>query len=107
MLFEIKRKSRLQPASVIVLMLALTPFVSATPPSIQIPRIETPPSRSDFEDMQPSPRVAARMLKVTGSIARDPADGAQPTQSTDVDLAYDQRTLYAVFVCWDNEPDKI
>jgi len=107
LVLEIKRKSRLQAASFIVLMLVVTPFVSATPPNIQIPRIDTPPSLSDFEDMQPSPRVAAHMLKVTGFIAREPSDGAEPTQNTDVYLAYDQRNLYAIFVCWDNEPDKI
>ena len=107
MLFGFKRKSRLQPTAVIVLMLALTPFVCAAPPNIQIPRIDTPPSLSDFEDMQPSARVAAHMLKVTGFIVREPADGAEPTQNTDVYLAYDQRNLYAVFVCWDKEPDKI
>jgi hypothetical protein len=47
------------------------------------------------------------MSKVTGFIAREPADGAAPTQKTDVYLAYDQHNLYAVFVCWDNEPNKI
>src|SRR6202521_414765 len=104
---DIKRRSRLDAASVIVLLLALTPLVAAAPPNIQIPRIDTPPSLSDFEDMQASARVAARMLKVTGFIAREPSDGAEPTQNTDVYLAYDQRNLYAVFVCWDKEPDKI
>src|ERR1700675_4730225 len=107
LVFEIERKSPLPAASVIVLILAVTPFLSATPPTIQIPRIDTPPSLSDFEDMQPSPRVAAHMLKVTGFIVREPSDGAEPTQNTDVYLAYDQRNLYAVFVCWDKEPDKI
>jgi hypothetical protein len=96
-----------RPASVIVLMLALHPFVSAATPTIQIPRTDTPPSLADFEDMQPSARVAGQMLKVTGFIAREPADGAEPTQNTDVYLAYDQHNLYAVFVCWDKEPDKI
>jgi hypothetical protein len=76
-------------------------------PSVTIPRIETPPSLSDFEDMQPNLRVAGRMLKVSGFIAREPSDGAQPTQDTDVYLAYDQKNLYAVFVCWDKEPEKI
>ena len=47
------------------------------------------------------------MLKVTGFIAREPADGAEPTQDTDAYLAYDAHNLYAVFVCWDKEPDKI
>jgi hypothetical protein len=104
---EIKRKAWLQAASVIVLLLALTSFVSATTPSIQIPRIDAAPSLSDFEDMQPIPRVAGQMLKVTGFIAREPADGAEPTQNTDVYLAYDQHNIYSVFVCWDKEPEKI
>jgi len=47
------------------------------------------------------------MLKITGFIAREPADGAEPTQNTDVYLAYDEHNLYAVFVCWDKEPEKI
>jgi hypothetical protein len=47
------------------------------------------------------------MLKVSGFIAREPADGAPPTQETDVYLAYDDHNLYAVFLCWDKEPDKI
>jgi hypothetical protein len=50
---------------------------------------------------------AGKLVKVTGFIAREPADGAEPTQNTDVYLAYDQHNLYAVFVCWDTEPSKI
>ena len=57
--------------------------------------------------MQPSLKVANQMVKVSGFVAREPADGAEPTQQTDVYLAYDQKNLYAVFVCWDKEPDKI
>ena len=106
--FELNRKSRFQLAAATVLMLALTPFLFATPPNIQIPRIDSPPSLSDFEDMQPSPRVAGQMLKVTGFIVREPADGTEPShKDTDVYLAYDQHNLYAAFVCWDKEPDKI
>jgi Domain of unknown function (DUF5916)/Carbohydrate family 9 binding domain-like len=92
-------------------ILAMSVFLSlaafADQPTIAIPHIDTPPELSDFEDMRPSPRLAESMLKVTGFIAREPADGAQPTQNTDVYLAYDQHNLYAVFVCWDSEPDKI
>jgi len=104
---SIQRKSRLRLASVAALVLILTPVVFAAPPAIQIPRIDSPPTLSDFETMQPDPRVAAHMLKITGFIAREPADGAEPTQNTDVYLAYDEHNLYAVFVCWDKEPDKI
>jgi hypothetical protein len=92
---------------VAALLLAFTPFLSAAPPVIQIPRIDTPPTLSDFETMQPDARVGSRMVKVTGFIVRDPADGAEPTQNTDAYLAYDDKNLYAVFICWDKEPEKI
>ena len=99
-------KSRLNMASIAALLLLLAPFLHAAP-SIQIPRIDTPPTLADFEAMKPDARVSQSMLKVTGFIAREPADGAEPTQNTDVYLGYDDRTLYAVFICWDKEPDKI
>ncbi len=98
---------RLNSVLIAALALALAPFLVAAPPSIQIPRINTPPTLAEFETMQPDPQVAARMQKVTGFVVRDPADGAEPSQNTDVYLAYDDHNLYAVFVCWDKEPDKI
>src|SRR5262249_8407465 len=76
-------------------------------PTIAIPRIDSPPSLSDFEEMQPSSRVASQMVKVSGFIVREPADGATPTQDTDVYLAYDQHNLYAAFVAWDKQPNLI
>jgi Domain of unknown function (DUF5916) len=91
--------------SVAALLAASSAFAAA--PTIQIPRIDRPPTLADFEAMHPIPAVSEHMVKVTGFIAREPADGAQPTQDTDVYLAYDDRNLYAVFICWDKEPDKI
>src|SRR5437870_10691798 len=90
LVLKTKRKSSLKPVSLATLVLLTSTLVSAAPPTLQIPRIATPPSLSDFEDMQPSARVNGQMVKVTGFIARDPADGAEPTQNTDVYLAYDQ-----------------
>jgi uncharacterized protein DUF5916 len=101
----LKLVSRL--GSCILVTLLLTSASRADQPIIQVPRIDTPPLLSDFEQMQAGPRVSENMLKVTGFIAREPADGAEPTQNTDVYLAYDDRNLYAAFVCWDSEPDKI
>ena len=92
-------------ATALILLLATGAF--AAPPSIQIPRIETAPTLADFEGMQPDLRVSKSMVKVTGFIAREPADGAEPSQNTDVYLAYDDHNLYAVFICWDKEPNKI
>ena len=105
--FDINGSSRPSPLSIVVGVLTLATFAFGTPATIQIPRIDTPPSLTDFEDMQASAGVAGHMVKVTGFIAREPADGAEPTQDTNVYLAYDQRNLYAVFVCWDKEPEKI
>ena len=103
----IYRNPRLRGIPLAALFLLLGPLAHAAPPTIQIPRIEAPPKLADFEGMRPDKKVADHMLKVTGFIAREPADGAQPTQDTDVYLAYDDRNLYAVFICWDKEPDKI
>ena len=94
-------------ASAALLVFVLRPLAVGITPTIRVPRIEAPPTLADFEGMEPSARVARQMLKVTGFIAREPSDGAEPTQDTDVYLAYDQRNLYAVFVCWDKEPQKI
>src|SRR5882757_9051923 len=104
---QIKGKFWLRALLAALAVLELASLALGTAPTIQIPRIETPPSLSDFEDMKPGVRVAGRMVKVTGFIAREPADGATPTQTTDVYLAYDEHNLYAVFVCFDNEPEKI
>ncbi len=104
----IKAKLRVNMAPALGLALFWTPHLfAAAGPSIQIPRIDTPPTLADFSNMEPNSRVANSMLKVTGFIVREPADGTQPTQNTDVYLAYDEHNLYAVFVCWDTEPDKI
>ncbi|MBZ5684149.1 MAG: carbohydrate binding family 9 domain-containing protein [Acidobacteriia bacterium] len=92
---------------VAALLLLFVPFGYAAPPAIQIPRIEHAPRLADFEAMRPAGGASENMLKVSGFIAREPADGAPPTQDTDVYLAYDDHNLYAVFICWDKEPDKI
>jgi hypothetical protein len=65
------------------------------------------PQLEDFEGMRPAPEVAAQMVKVTGFLQRLPQDGAPVSQHTEVYLGYDQKHIYAVFVCFDKEPDKI
>jgi Domain of unknown function (DUF5916) len=90
-----------------VVALLLCPQLFAAPSTIHIPHIDFPPTLGDFEGMSPGVRVSDHMLKVSGFVAREPADGAEPTQNTDVYLATDSRNLYAVFLCWDKEPDKI
>jgi len=57
--------------------------------------------------MQPSPAVAAKMLKVEGFVQRDPKDGSPVSQKTVVYLGYTDRNLYVVCVCFDNDPRQI
>src|ERR1700756_4894609 len=76
------------------------------PPAILIPRLSRGPSLDDFVTMKPAGEVAPQMTKVTGFVQRDPHDGAPVSQRTEAYLGYDQRNLYAVFVCFD-EPAKV
>ena len=109
MLGNLIKTLRAKALRVIALSLFLAPpqLFAVAGPSIRIPRIDTPPTLLDFSDMAPNAKIAGRMLKVSDFIVREPADGTQPSQNTDVYLAYDQHNLYAVFVCWDTEPAKI
>ncbi|SRR5258708_17251994 len=98
-----QEKSWLKRSLTCTLLLIWLPFLYAEPPNVHIPRTPNSPNLSDFESMQPSVRIREHVVKVTGFIAREPADGAEPTQNTDVYLAYDQHNLYAVFV-WSGGP---
>src|SRR5512142_3156165 len=73
--FVISRKTSFIVAA-IAAMLMLSQLLFAAPPVIHIPRVETAPTLDDFEGMHPASRLAESMLKVTGFIAREPADGA-------------------------------
>lgn len=78
--------------------------VPALPKNIHINRISKQPKLSEFESMEPS---RSDMTKITNFIERDPTDGSEPTQRTDVYLGYDQQNLYIVWVCFDKEPEKL
>jgi hypothetical protein len=56
--------------------------------------------------MHPEGDIPSHMAKVTGFIQRNPHDGAPASQRTEAYLGYDQKNLYAVFVCFD-DPAKV
>ena len=56
--------------------------------------------------MQPQGEIALQMAKVTGFTQRQPYDGQPVSEPTEAYLGYDQKNLYAVFVCFD-DPGKI
>lgn len=74
--------------------------------SLVIPRLPHGPTLEDFLAMKPEGDVAPRMAKVTRFVQREPHDGEPVTQPTEAYLGYDDKNLYAVFVCHD-DPSKI
>ncbi len=56
--------------------------------------------------MQPHGEIALQMAKVTGFTQRNPHDGEAVSEKTEAYLGYDQKNLYAVFVCFD-DPGKV
>jgi len=74
---------------------------------LHIPRLKQTPTLADFLSMQPSERMQGKMVRVNSFIQRDPSEGRPATQKTDVYLGYDQRKLYAVFICFDGSPDLV
>jgi hypothetical protein len=76
------------------------------PPKLRIPLLTGAPALEDFVSMQPSSPAAQQMFKVTGFVQRNPHDGKSASQATEAYLGYDQKNLYAVFVCFD-DPAKV
>ncbi|MFY9560746.1 MAG: DUF5916 domain-containing protein [Terriglobales bacterium] len=71
-----------------------------------IPRLPHAPALEDFLTMQPEGEAALQMAKVTRFLQREPHDGEPVTEPTEVYLGYDEKNLYAAFVCHD-DPTKI
>jgi hypothetical protein len=82
------------------------PKPALTPPTLTIPRLDHAPALEDFFTMKPVGEIAGQMAKVTGFVQRDPHDGEAVSEPTDAYLGYDQKNLYAVFVCFD-DPRKV
>src|ERR1700730_5320922 len=96
-------------AAVIGLSLPVSLF--ATPPptfsQVTIPRVGTPPPLEDFLGMKPSPAWEGKLAKVDRFIQRTPSDGQPVSQRTEAYLGYDDKNLYAIFICFDSEPRKV
>jgi hypothetical protein len=75
--------------------------------SALIPRVNRPPTLKDFLGMKPPADLAPQLFKITGLVQRDPKDGDPVSQPTEVYLGYDEKNLYAIFVCFDAEPAKV
>lgn len=75
-------------------------------PIVTIPQVDHPPRLSDFISMKPDSN-APHMQAVSNFIEQSPKDGAPSQGKTVVYIGYDSKNLYAVFVCFDDQPKKI
>ncbi|MGA9072841.1 MAG: DUF5916 domain-containing protein [Candidatus Sulfotelmatobacter sp.] len=82
------------------------PKPELAPPVLTIPRLTRAPVLEDFLSMKPRGEAALQMAKVTGFVQRNPHDGEKVSEATAAYLGYDQKNLYAVFVCFD-DPKKV
>src|SRR5438128_1815180 len=74
---------------------------------INIPRLEHAPTLQDFEGMQAVSSVAKQMLRIEHFTGRLPVDNVPSSEPTEVYLGYDKTNLYAVFLCFDSQPEKM
>jgi len=96
-------------------VLALFAFVSpsvAEPPgtgrvSIKVNRLSRPPEINDFTGMKPPPDLARELTKVDGFVQWIPRDGEPASQQTEAYVGYDDDYFYAVYICFDDQPEKI
>jgi len=89
-----------------VLLLAVG-GVEGAGPRLEVPFTDVAPRLEEFLDMRPPPHLAGKLARVSDFIQRIPHDGAPATFRTEVYVAYDHERLYAVFVAFDDEPQKI
>ncbi len=75
--------------------------------TIPISCVSRPPTLEDFRDMKPNPELAREMTKLEDFIQWIPSDGQPATQRTEAFIGYDCEHLYAVFLCFDETPEKI
>ena len=96
-------------AATVALLLprALVAAPSPTFAQITIPRITSSPQLEDFLEMKPSPAWEGKLAKVDHFIQRIPSDGEPVSQRTEAYLGYDDKNLYAIFICFDNDPQKV
>ena len=96
--------------AVAIISTLLGPIYAAAPPTlgrITIPRVSSPPQLEDFLDMKPSVAWEDKLAKIDRFTQRTPSDGQPVSQRTEAYLGYDDKNLYAIFICFDSEPGKI
>ena len=76
-------------------------------PEVEIPRLERAPRIEAFLEMTPKGDVEQGMARVGGLIQQTPNDGEEASQRTEIYLGFDLENLFAVFVAFDDEVEKV
>lgn len=92
------RRLALSGAASACLVLTAATLASAQPPVLRIPRVDAPPVLERYLDGTTTPPGA----RVSGFKQREPGDGADSVVETDVYVSFDDKHLYAVFICRDD-----
>src|SRR5262249_31413215 len=107
-------KSRSSAGLVTVVLVALGPFLQASPQtgpnltreisSLAVPLLPIAPKLADFEGMARATELARKMLAVEKFVQREPKDGGPCSQRTEAYLGYTDKSFYAIFLAFDSEP---
>ena len=98
------------PLAILVTLLifqSASPAQDVPPPVLEIPRLSSPPAFEDFLEIEVPADLAGSMARVSDFVQRIPRDGEPATQGTDVYIGYDDQNFYAVFRCFDNDPEAV
>ncbi len=74
---------------------------------LRIPRVSTPPRIEEFLTMEPSPAWQGKLAKAEQFHQRVPRDGAPVSERTEAYFGYDAKNLYAIYICFDREPQHL
>jgi len=94
----------------LLVLLCAIPRLFAQDPafvSIRIPRVSSPPRLEDFLSMEPNSAWKGKLAKAEQFKQRVPSDDAPATERTEAYFGYDDKNLYAIFVCFDSDPQQI
>ena len=75
--------------------------------TVMIPRVSEAPKLEEFLNMEVPANWQGKLAKVDRFTQRVPSDGAPVSQRTEAYLGYDDKNLYAIFICFDTEPQKL
>jgi hypothetical protein len=99
---------------ILVFALFSSAFVYAKAPDnittangVVIPRIDKAPPLEAFESMKADGQWEGKLAVIHNFQQRDPQDSQPAISKTTAYLGYDDKNLYVIFVCFDDQPNTV